>query len=331
LGNTRAPDCSETTVDGLLVIDKPAGLTSHDVVAAARRILRESRVGHTGTLDPAATGVLPLVIGRATRLARFVSACDKSYTATIALGVSTDTADAAGQPIGEPYRGVWPARDAIERALDEFRGTFLQRPPAYSAKKIAGRRSYELARAGDGSPADRPEPVTVTLRRASVTAVDGSRITLEVDCSAGFYVRSLAHDLGERLGTGGHLAALRRTRTGEYTLDDAIALDEAIRDPEAAVGRVVPMSRMLQTLPAAVLTPDGVKMAKHGRMLASPVIRNWELGMRNYSETVMSDASFLIPNSGATAVRLLSDEGDLVGVADSAGSPAVLHPSVVLM
>src|SRR5437762_251006 len=134
-------------MDGLLVVDKPAGPTSHDVVARVRRILKERGVGHTGTLDPAATGVLPLVLGRATRLARFLSASDKTYEAAIHLGVSTDTADADGTPVGTPYAGALPSRDAIDRALDGFRGSFLQEPPQYSAKKIGGKRSYTLARA----------------------------------------------------------------------------------------------------------------------------------------------------------------------------------------
>src|SRR5688572_13593351 len=134
-------------MDGLLIIDKPSGPTSHDVVARVRRALGERRIGHTGTLDPAATGVLPLVLGRATRLARFLSASDKSYEAVVRLGVGTDTQDAAGAPSGPSYRGALPSREAIDRALDAFRGTFVQQPPAYSAKKIAGHRSYKIARA----------------------------------------------------------------------------------------------------------------------------------------------------------------------------------------
>src|SRR5438309_6499757 len=126
-------------MDGLLVVDKPSGPTSHDVVARMRRILRERRIGHTGTLDPAATGVLPLVVGRATRLARFLSASDKTYEAAIRLGISTDTCDAQGGPVGAAHQGPWPSRDEIDRALDAFRGQFLQHPPAFSAKKIAGR------------------------------------------------------------------------------------------------------------------------------------------------------------------------------------------------
>ena len=161
-------------MDGLLVIDKPVGPTSHDVVARARRVLRERRIGHTGTLDPMASGVLPLVVGRATRLARFFDRDLKRYEAEIRLGVETDTYDAAGRPTRPPYEGPLPERDAVERALDAFRGTFLQQPPPYSAKKIAGRRSYSLARAarhaaatgqpGTESPPPTPEAVMLAPR-----------------------------------------------------------------------------------------------------------------------------------------------------------------------
>src|SRR6185369_7059433 len=184
-------------MDGLLVIDKPVGPTSHDVVSRMRRVLGERRIGHTGTLDPAASGVLPLVLGRATRLARFLSAGDKRYEAVIRFGVATDTYDAEGTPVGALRKGATPPRHAIETALCDFRGTFLQQPPAYSAKKIAGRRSYDIARAGyadDESPAF-PAPVTVTVRRLEITQIEDDDVTLDIECSAGFYVRSLAHDL----------------------------------------------------------------------------------------------------------------------------------------
>src|SRR5262249_35753558 len=179
-----------TSMDGLLVIDKPAGPTSHDVVARMRRLLGERRIGHTGTLDPAASGVLPLVLGRATRLARFLSAGDKRYEAVVRYGVATDTYDSEGTPVGAIRKGVAPARAEIEATLESFRGTFVQQPPVYSAKKIAGRRSYELARTGyaDDEPPTLPAPITVTVRRLAVAAVEEDDVTLEVECSAGFYV-----------------------------------------------------------------------------------------------------------------------------------------------
>src|SRR5262245_2303634 len=134
-------------MDGLLVIDKPVGPTSHDVVARVRRVLRENRIGHTGTLDPLASGVLPLVLGRATRLARFLSSADKTYRATLRLGIDTDTGDSAGLPTGPAHTGALPGAETIDLALNEFRGSFLQQPPVFSAKKVAGTRSYALARA----------------------------------------------------------------------------------------------------------------------------------------------------------------------------------------
>src|SRR5262245_8795257 len=222
-------------LDGLLVIDKPSGPSSHDVVARMRRVLGERRIGHTGTLDPLATGVLPLVLGRATRLARFMSASSKSYEAVVRLGVSTDTADSEGSPIGSSFSGTLPSRDEIDRALEVFRGTFLQQPPAFSAKKIGGRRSHRIARdkqrlrpcravggevsaieraGGAPAPVEKswrlPDKCQVTVSQLTLTGLQGDLVTLTLDCSAGFYVRSLAHDLGQALGTGAHLEALRR-------------------------------------------------------------------------------------------------------------------------
>lgn len=307
-------------MDGLLVIDKPAGPTSHDVVARMRRVLGERRIGHTGTLDPAATGVLPLVIGRATRLARFMSASDKSYLATIRLGVRTDTADAEGRSIGESYQGAMPSRDGVEAALDAFRGSFVQQPPAFSAKRIGGQRSYKLARAAAGRHARTrtrssdhpavsptlPAPVTVTVHALHLIAVEGDIVVLAVRCSAGFYVRSLARDLGETLGTGAHLAGLRRTRSGDVGLDRAIRLDQAEDDPARAAAAVIPLARMLPGLPSVVLTEEGVRDAVHGRELHAPVaLEGW--------------------------ARLIGPTGDLVGIGVPGEAPGSLHAAVVLM
>src|SRR6185436_11839904 len=251
-------------MDGLLIIDKPAGPTSHDVVSRMRRVLHERRIGHTGTLDPMATGVLLLVVGRATRLAKFLSACDKSYEAVVRLGFSTDTADAEGQPIGPAFHGPLPARDVIDAALAGFRGTFMQQPPAFSAKKIDGTRSYKLARAARLTPirSDLPDPpalpapASVTVYRLEIESIEADCVTLSVDCSAGFYVRSLAHDLGERLGIGGHLASLRRTRTGDFTVDQAVSLDTVERDPQYAIDAMIAPADMLPGLASVTLTAE---------------------------------------------------------------------------
>jgi tRNA pseudouridine55 synthase len=327
-------------VDGLLVINKPPGPTSHDVVARMRRALGERRIGHTGTLDPLASGVLPLVLGRATRLARFLTATDKSYEAVIRLGFATDTADAEGRRIGPIYEGPWPARDAIDRALDPFRGTFLQQPPAFSAKKIGGTRSYKIARkAGrdghDGQDRQRgqerqegrtvPAAVSVTAHALEIDAVEADTVTLRVDCSAGFYVRSLAHDLGRRLGTGAHLVALRRTRSGDLAIDRAIDLATAEYDPPRAAAAVVPLSRMLPHLSAVVLTPDGVRRAAQGR----------DLGPGDLSATLTNGADLESAAAhherGTPIVRLLDPAGELVAIAEPASAPGILHPSVVLV
>jgi tRNA pseudouridine55 synthase len=340
-------------MDGLLVVDKPAGPTSHDVVARVRRALREQRVGHTGTLDPAATGVLPLVVGRATRLAQFLSGSDKSYEAVIRFGFSTDTGDAQGRALGIQRVTELPSRETIDAALDAFRGEFLQQPPAFSAKKIDGKRSHKLARArarDDArlkpsrsgppslaatspsfdvtSPPDLPEPVSVTTYAIDVVSTDGDTVTLRVDCSAGFYIRSLAHDLGERLGVGGHLVALRRTRSGTLTLADAVGLAAIEREPDLAAGRVIPLAKMLPGLAPVVLTSDGVRKAVHGR----------ELGPADcVSGFANRDSGLARPSESRTATpesrlyRLLDPAGQLVAIARPATAAGLLHPSVVLV
>jgi len=295
-------------MDGLVVIDKPSGPTSHDVVARMRRVLRERRIGHTGTLDPLATGVLPLVLGRATRLARFLSAGDKIYEAVVRLGFATDTADAEGTPLGAAHDGRFPDPAAIEHALNAFRGSFLQQPPAHSAKKIGGVRSYALAREGAGGTP--PAPVTVHVRCLELLGVDGAIIRLRVECSAGFYVRSLARDLGEQLGVGAHLAELRRTRSAGYGINAAVPLDEAERDAARAVAAVIPMRRMLPDLPAVTLAADDVRRAVNGRDVATGVSAP--------------------ATPGGIFFRLLDEAEDLVGLGEPCASPGLLHPSVIL-
>ncbi len=295
-------------MDGLLVIDKPVGLTSHDVVARMRRVLGERRIGHTGTLDPNASGVLPLVIGRATRLAKFLSGGVKTYEAVVRLGVATDTYDAEGSPVGPAWTGPMPSRAEIERALDEFRGTFMQQPPAYSAKKIDGERSYNLARAARHDAAAMPEPVQVTVHALDIVDVAGEDLTLRVTCSAGFYVRSLAHDLGRRLGTGAHLSALRRTVSSGLTLDDATPLEFAEQSREDAMEAMLPLESMLPQLAEVVLTDETLLRALHGRNIPSP-------------------GNVRVPPG---PVRMVDQMGRLVGIAEPTDVPGVLHPSVVL-
>jgi tRNA pseudouridine55 synthase len=314
-------------VDGLLVIDKPPGPTSHDVVATMRATLGEHRIGHTGTLDPTASGLLLLTVGRATRLTRFLSGADKTYEATIRLGASTDSYDSAGNQVGAAYKGPLPDRAGIDHALGAFRGTFLQQPPAYSAKRIGGRRSHRLARrsfrtSGAAAIPVLPAPATVTVRRLEITSISEDLVTVHVECSAGFYVRSLAHELGLRLGTGAHLAALRRIRSGDLTLAHAVPLASIAGDREAALALLVPLTGMLLSLEPLRLTDEGSRRASHGR----------DLGPSDFT-----DAAPLASGAGATNAstgrwyRLLDSSGRLLGVAEALPAPGALHPSVVLV
>jgi tRNA pseudouridine55 synthase len=307
-------------MDGLLVVDKPVGPTSHDVVARVRRALGFRRVGHTGTLDPGASGVLLVVIGRATRLARFLNGGDKTYEAVVRLGIQTDTHDAQGRQVGEAHRGPIPSRDRLDRALEAFRGTHLQQPPAYSAKKIAGRRSYEFARARrPENPARLPTPVTVTARSIEILGTDDTTATLRVTCSAGFYMRALAHGLGEQLGVGAHLVALKRIGSGDFTIADACDLEMIEREPEAARQRIIALAEMLPGLASVVLTPEGARRAGHGVDLGP-------------SDLVKAHVTWrAVEAGGGPRVRLLDAAGGLVAIAEPAVTPGLLHPLVVLV
>ena len=208
-------------MNAVLVIDKPAGLTSHDVVARVRRLLGERSVGHLGTLDPLATGVLPLLTGRYTRLAQFYTAADKTYEGVIRLGFATDTWDADGEPLG-PLQPVKVSLEEVRKGAQELSGDIEQQPPKFSAKKIAGVPAYKLARK------DREvelKKVRVLVHRFEIHNVQADLASFTAEVSAGTYVRALAHELGRKLGVGAHLAELRRTRSGEFTLDQAVTLD----------------------------------------------------------------------------------------------------------
>jgi len=266
-------------MDGILIIDKPAGLTSHDVVARVRRILHERRVGHTGTLDPFATGVLIVLVGRATRLAQFLSGAEKEYYAVVRFGYSTDTGDLTGRPtseIGElrtrSSQLAWSDRE-IEAALESLRGEIDQIPPMYSAKKREGQKLYELARRGE--TVER-KSVRVKVREFEALRLGGRflkdnedgtvDLAVRVVCSAGTYVRTLAEALGERLGIGAHLAELRRTRAGDFSIASAVTLDqlkEAV--VEEALGTVLlPPDAALRSMPFVDLTGRDAQRVRQG-------------------------------------------------------------------
>lgn len=302
-------------LSGVLVVDKPAGLTSHDVVDGVRRRLRQRRAGHTGTLDPFATGVLPVCLGKATRLARFLSEGEKVYAATVRLGFATTTDDLTGEPIGEPRR-VEVGIAEVERACAAFLGEISQLPPAYSAKRVGGRRLYELARRG---VAVEREASRVTVHALEVLSVAGEHVELSVRCSAGTYVRALARDLGDALAVGGHLEALRRVRSGGFDLQQAVAWDEL---GSRGADRVVPLARLLPDLPEVRVGTEGASALRHGRGL--------------FRDTVVSG----FPEEPAPRMRVLDQSGALLGLAVPRGfghgTPSLpvepwLHPDVVLV
>ena len=295
-------------MDGVLIIDKAAGMTSHDVVARVRRIVGERRVGHTGTLDPFATGVLIVLVGRATRLAQFLSGSVKEYEAVIRLGFGTDTGDVTGTPLAPPAEktGAW-RKEEIQEALSSLRGELEQVPPMYSAKKIGGKKLYELARRG---VAVERKPVRVTIHSFELSEgvtnlfsqnSDGTTdIYVRVTCSAGTYVRSLAEDFGKRLGVGAHVAELRRTSAGDFDLKGAItleqveenvrqsSLDDVLVSPDAALG----------FLPHVLLNSLEVQRTKQGLplKLESKSERTFQKGdwvrMRDEAGTLVAVGSY---------------------------------------
>jgi tRNA pseudouridine55 synthase len=301
--------------DGVLVIDKPPGPTSHDIVAVARRATRPKKVGHTGTLDPLASGVLPLVLGKATRLAQFLSSADKEYVAELALGSSTTTFDRAGDTVTTGNRRSvedLTTRD-IDEAIAEFRGSYLQAPPSYSAKKIDGDRAYDLARNNEPVVL---RPARVTVHSLEIVEWTGAVLRVNLVCSAGFYVRSLAQAIGERLGTGAHLAGLVRTRSGDFALQGAVSLADLDRHPADAAARVIRLDQLLPALPALTMTAEGASLAARGGFLSASHLTGGQT----------------LPAAGK--VRLFHPDGHLVAIAEprlTGRTPSpFLHPGVVL-
>lgn len=305
-------------MNGALIVDKPEGPTSHDVVAAVRLLLpRGTKVGHTGTLDPLATGVLPLLVGTATRLARFLSADRKRYMATVSFGRSTTTYDRAGDTVRAcaPEDVARLTQAVLQDALNSFRGLHQQVPPAFSAKRVGGRRSYERARAGDLTP---PAPVAVELCAGEVRTLDVTtgHAEIAIECSAGFYVRSLAHALGEAIGVPAHLAALRRTTSGAFDEHDATGLGELVTGAIDATAVLRPLDVLLPDWPSLTLSDSEVHAVVHGQPVAVRDADALQIGLER---------------SPAGRVRLLSAEGHLIALARADGNPPrMLHADVVL-
>ncbi len=293
-------------MDGIIVVDKPQGWTSHDAVGRMRRLAITRKVGHLGTLDPMATGVLPLVIGRATRLAQFYVRSDKVYDARVRFGYSTDTYDAAGTATSAPVDPVLD-REAIERKLEPFRGEFLLRPPAVSAKKIQGVPAYRLARQ---PVAVEMKPVPVEVFELKLLEIEGPEARIWAHCSAGTYMRSIAHELGQAMGWGAHLSALRRERSGDFPIEQARTIPDL--EALAAEGRLaealIPASSLLPAFPAVIIDPATAGLVRHGQDFAVSPFRV-ELGTRY--------------------VKAVSTEGDLLAIGE-AKLPHIYHPVVVL-
>ena len=293
-------------MDGVLVVDKPERITSHDVVNRVRRLAGTRRVGHLGTLDPMATGVLPLLIGRATRLAQFFSTGEKKYDARIRFGWATDTYDRDGKAISDRVTPEF-TREEIEGALAHFRGIFLQTPPPFSAKKVAGTPAYRLARK---NIAVELRPVEVHVFALDLLEFGGDTARVLVHCSAGTYLRSIAHEVGQKLGCGAYLEALRRTSSGDFTEDQARTLDQLATHATAGTfdQAIIPASRLLPHFPNATvdaLTVTQIRQGKDFRL--SP----------------------FVDRAGAKHVKAVSQEGDLIAIGE-ARLPHLYHPILVL-
>lgn len=292
-------------VDGVLILDKPAGWTSHDVVARVRRICDERSVGHLGTLDPMATGVLPLLLGKLTRLSQFFTMADKAYEGTIRFGFATDTYDVEGEKVGEES-AVEFARDELEARLGGFRGMIQQVPPPFSAKKVGGVPAYKLAR--------RQEPVVlkriqVEIKELELLGYDPGSGSMEFRAvvTSGAYIRSFAHDLGQAMGTGAHLTALRRTRVGGFQIADAVTLEQ-LEEARAAgtLGRHLLSTRgLLQEMPAVTANDEQLARVRHGNTVNLPEF------------------------SGAKRIRIYPAEGELAAIAERVAG-TLFQPKVVL-
>jgi len=293
-------------VDGVIVVDKPREWTSHDVVNRMRRLANTRKVGHLGTLDPGATGVLPMVIGRATRLAQFFTRNDKIYDGVIHFGYSTDSYDMDGTPTS-PEIPIVLVREEVEAVLDRFRGEFLQTPPPVSAKKIGGRPAYELAR--KNLPVELT-PVLVNISAIEITAIEGCEVSIRMHCSAGTYVRSVAHDAGQALGCGAFLKALRRVASGDFRIEQARTLEELgeLAAENGLSDALLPAAGLLPEFPSEMVDATTLAQIRNGRdFRVSPF-------------QVRGEARY---------VKAVTSGGELVAIGEAV-LPHVYHPVLVL-
>lgn len=290
-------------MNGVLIIDKPSGPTSHDIVNSARRILRERAIGHLGTLDPLATGVLPLVVGNFTRLAQFYTSSEKGYEGVIRFGFATDTYDAAGDVLGVPS-DVSVDIDKLRELATEFRGVIEQMPPPFSAKKVRGVPAYKLARKQKSVTL---RPVQVEIKEFDILEVEGDRARFRARVASGTYMRSVAHDMGQRLGCGAHLESLRRTSVGEFELADAYTLEqlEAATTGGCADNLFVHPRKLLPRLPGVTVTDEVVSLVRSGRAVNLPEL------------------------SHAPMVKVFAGQRELIGIATRIAG-TLFRPKIVL-
>jgi tRNA pseudouridine55 synthase len=293
-------------MNGVLIIDKPPGLTSHDVVNRVRRILNQRSVGHLGTLDPMATGVLPLVTGSLTRLAQFYNSAEKTYEGTIRFGFSTDSYDAEGEPTSAPQEVSLEAGE-IERLAMRFRGTIEQMPPPFSAKKIHGVPAYKLARKHKDVPL---KPVQVEIKQLEILSLEVDRVGFRARVASGTYLRSVAHDMGRRLGCGAHLESLRRTAVAEFKLEDAHTLDQlaqafADADPEVGAACFVHSRKLLPEVPSVTVDEITAARIRRGQTVNLPDL------------------------SRARQVKVFLGQPELIAIATRVGG-TLFHPKIVL-
>lgn len=255
-------------MDGVLNINKPSGMTSHDVVESVRRILHERRIGHTGTLDPLATGVLVLCAGKATRIAQYLEAGEKEYKAIMRLGVSTDTLDAEGQVVATKSYAP-PGRQQIIDVMKQFTGSIMQRPPAYSAVKVAGVPSYRLAREGK---AELLKPRPITIFSIELTAFEDPLVSITVRCSKGSYIRTLCSEIGDALGMGAHLSGLERTRSGRFSVERSVTLEQLQAMMAACTVEQVltTIDDALAAFPSVPISETETVRVMHGNAISCP-------------------------------------------------------------
>jgi tRNA pseudouridine55 synthase len=290
-------------LNGVLIIDKPAGLTSHDVVSRARRILDQRSIGHLGTLDPMATGVLPLVVGSFTRLAQFYLMSEKTYEGTIRFGFSTTTYDAEGELTGSPAQPNF-SREELDAAAARFRGVIAQTPPPFSAKKIKGVPAYKLARKQQEV---RLEPVEVEIKELDILTFEDDRARFRARVGSGTYMRSVAHDIGQVLGCGAHLESLRRTNVAEFAIEDAHTLDdlESFRAKPELEGLCVHPRKLLPALPAITADEMATAHIRSGRTVNLPEL------------------------SRARQIKVFSGQRELIAIATRVAG-TLFHPKIVL-